>query len=153
MSFLHYYLPNFFITVGLCFVLRRFFGTVYFALQVRGGFLNDADMAVPLKIMSFKSAPTSSKNASPSACSSSSSHQHEIEHDNHAEEDKEVTVHLMKEEAGRFFFPLFSFLVSRSCLLLNVCYTALGRSLVLESLACRGTLGGLFLLTLTIQRK
>lgn len=78
-----------------------FWHAILFVLQVRGGFLNDSDLMVPLTIMSFKSAPTSSKSC-PSA--SSSTHHRELERDNNTEEDKEVTVHLMKEEAGRFLF-------------------------------------------------
>lgn len=84
------------------------FPTPYFFLQqVHGGFLNDRDSGIPLGIMSFKIASSSSSPAcvSPFVSTSSSSH---ADHDNDkdVEEEKEVTVHLMKEEAGHIFFCL-----------------------------------------------
>ena len=70
-------------------------------IQVRGGFLNDGEFSIPLGIISFKNvsnpilSSSSSNNAGPSV-SSTTDHD-----DKEGEEDKEeVTVRLMKEEAG-----------------------------------------------------
>ena len=72
----------------------------YFHPQVRGGFLNDRESTIPLGIMSFK---TSASSSSSPACVSSfvtTSSQIHTEHINDKDtEEKEATVHLIKEEA------------------------------------------------------
>ena len=94
--------------------LHRLF-TISIYPQVRGGFLNDGEFSIPLGIMSFKTvsnnaSSSSSNNAGPSSATTD----HE---EKEGEEDKEeVTVRLMKEEAGLpflpFALPLFCLLIS-----------------------------------------
>ena len=77
-------------------------------MQVRGGFLNTGDFsASPLINKSFKSSATSpsclSSSDTPSSMTSASRDK------NQEEEDKDLTVRLMKEEAWIFFSLLFLF--------------------------------------------
>ena len=78
---------------------RRFFIPIFY-IQVRGGFLNDGEFSIPLGIISFKTAsnPSSSSNPGPSTSSAADHDDKEGE-----EEKEEVTVRLMKEEAGLNF--------------------------------------------------
>jgi len=87
-----------------CYALLMFIVVVFFLIygvevyfKVRGGFLNDSDFSTPLINKSLTTTATSS-----SASSSPSSPAHQSGHKdikNIQEEDKDVTVRLMKEEA------------------------------------------------------
>ena len=85
----------------------RLFQPHTFIQQVHGGFLNDRESSIPLGIMSFKKATSTSSPASVSSFVSTSSSSHaDLDNDKDVEEEKEVTVHLMKEEAC--YYSLFA---------------------------------------------
>lgn len=86
-----------------------FWNVLLFLQQVRGGFLNDRESSIPLGIMSFKTTASSS---SPECVSSFVSTSSQAHHDNDKDaEEKEVTVHLMKEEAGYYSLFVLDYLI------------------------------------------
>lgn len=85
--------------------------------------MNDRDSSIPLGIMSFKTTASSSSPACVSSFVSTSSQAH---HDNDKDaEEKEVTVHLMKEEAGYYSLFVLDYLVLYPCLQNNVLPTVI----------------------------
>lgn len=85
-----------------------FWNRLYFLLQqVRGGFLHEGESSIPLGIMSFKTITSSSSPACLSSFVIASSPDHAGHVTDKDAEEKEVTVHLMKEEACKLLFLCF----------------------------------------------
>ena len=64
--------------------------------------MHEGESSIPLGIMSFKTASSSSSPSCVSSFVSASSSDHADHVNDKDSEEKEVTVHLMKEEAGHY---------------------------------------------------
>ncbi|XP_046643951.1 uncharacterized protein LOC124329049 isoform X1 [Daphnia pulicaria] len=88
-----------------CYAILMFIVVIFFLIygvevyfKVRGGFLHEGESSIPLGIISFKTISSSSSPACVSSFASASSPDHADHVNEKDSEEKEVTVHLMKEE-------------------------------------------------------
>ncbi|XP_032778875.2 uncharacterized protein LOC116917499 isoform X1 [Daphnia magna] len=88
-----------------CYAILMFIVVIFFLIygvevyfKVRGGFLHEGESSIPLGIMSFKTITSSSSPACLSSFVIASSPDHAGHVTDKDAEEKEVTVHLMKEE-------------------------------------------------------